>query len=1109
MYSLIVDDETDGQNEKIWNVYYELYMDQESLDLLQSQAKKLYELSSSLEEWDEGQYGKILRFSDSTTLAMIRSVWLSYLGEDSEGQRKKNSSSVLSGRLQRAIEMRDKIICGKSPYAGVLQFAPMEWEAFKDLHKLTGRFWETKPSNMQANPSLVLAQMDSANIHYTTEILLSFHLSVVYAPLAEGPSQETRTPEETHARIVGTAKSQFTSWCRSFRLAVEADRVTVRFCVSDALVFCYTLQHLAISNDKCANWPRHSHCAEPLALNHPDYTVTKTAPRCFDVIDTSNISDRLGLLNVLVATTPLLRRGKCSTLYTELFVKHNGAFEELLDSLMGGNATTMVILLGLFPVGYWTNTTTISDGFEQLLKGQISGQAFIRQAWKLNPLQDRRVTKKIQYDEIGLAKVLFMCYQKLFKHEDMGSLLGQVVAGQVPVADYHSLPKYHRGNFAAMLKFIRGRVEVRDWRTVVIQLIHEINADTELVVSQNYLQEFYLYLHMYRVHSTEAFRPGLIKHTLQRYNDFRDWKSIPNIVSVTLRVPRSKLHAFTNSEAVMNNVTPLVDGFVGPGAASWQNLFAAVNMCFGVAKTVHGRINDDYKVTIDYDPKGWNGKSDLFISFWVPTWTLAEDGATTRIGACLQSTLGASFYAKSLGFDLKLHECRLGDNDVFITKERPNRGRQQIIHSSVSHESFANPEGEKSLVSLKANLNGKCGCVTDFVARVDITERIESIPETVTVELEQVSPCFVLAVIEDMEYDLELPAPVMSPKKVQQTWSNTSRWVGITLPTTDEPHIQFPEFMFPVYADDGKPVVSNIPYIVVDKLPVLGRERIGKLQWLNSHVSQMFSARERNIREEELPSNARVDFKGSLFTMYMSFAGIQEAQLSHAFGIDSGQPFGIDTLIFVSSARLDVSNRTVVLDAAVIPLAPKVIEELTPMFGYLKDNLLRMQVGKAEKGIWEEAIPAFVERCREWEHLPGCEYEKGCQSPDITDEGLTLLCSCGRGILPPDFIQDVPHWDVAAKYAVRAAISPTFPVPLVEKLYPKNNNIVRTNAGNISRPSATTSGPKAPKVDTKCRNCGKGSENLRDCPGCEAAKYCSRSCQRANWKNSHKKTCGK
>lgn len=373
--------------------------------------------------------------------------------------------------------------------------------------------------------------------------------------------------------------------------------MTLRFCSSDAIGLCFTLRNLNVTGAICANSPCGSHQTEYLSLDSPDYKDSKIAPRSFDIIDTSNLVDHLGALTVLPAATPLLERNACSTLYTELLAKRSSNFDAILDDLLGGHFPTMTVLIGLFPVGYWTNVSAVSDADEQLL-GRIddelwAGQIFHRQDWKLQ-LAVEQAGRSIQggnddkflFDDGDLIEVLLQCYRNMFRHEDLSSSFAQIMGGDLSaIRERLSLPRYHRGNFVALLKYVLSRVVVPDWRGMMRRLVEGIVSQSQLTIGANHLQDLCVNMHMHGLYSVDMFPPAAphVNRSLQ-YDDFRAWRDTPGVLSVTVRIPRAKLDVFTKHES---KVTPLVNGFLESKLAGWQNVFGGVQLCFGSVTTVN------------------------------------------------------------------------------------------------------------------------------------------------------------------------------------------------------------------------------------------------------------------------------------------------------------------------------------------------------------------------------------------------------------------------------------------------------------------------------------------------------------------------------------------
>lgn len=254
----------------------------------------------------------------------------------------------------------------------------------------------------------------------------------------------------------------------------------------------------------------------------------------------------------------------------------------------------------------------------------------------------------------------------------------------------------------------------------------------------------------------------------------------------------------------------------------------------------------------------------------------------------------------------------------------------------------------------------------------------------------------------------------------------------------------------------------------------------------------------------ESHKDVRVDLKDSLFSMFMHFSGLQGDQAS-IFGIHNPTAGGVHMIFFVSCLRLDMANHTVVLDAAVLPLTNTLVPQIRPFLAALTSSLrlCNINVDDKELGLWKQILPALVERCRQWQHRPRCEYLKKSQIPVSVDKGQSPICSCGDGKLPTEFGAGIPKWDMVSKYAVRAAISPSFSVPFVE--------LCGTEITTTAAATTTTTTRPASDSDDRCKTCAKnastpGITKLLKCARCHRVSYCSVPCQRADWKD-HKKLC--
>ena len=1122
LFTLIIDYE-DSSN--IWNIYYHLFLDNESLELLHIQMQKLYPLSASIQSWHNSKYGRLLRICDQGTLLRVRRIWDSYGSSDLSGDDQSSYNKRFKSGIQTARDMQAHYFGHGMNITGFRSAAPISIPSLKDLPELFQHFWQHGVTSVDRgsisksrnpNPMFAGSLGDAFILHYGTDPLLGFHLATAYASLTSGSPLESSKSLHLH-KVVAAARLQFRQWCASFRKDAQKN-LTIRFFAGDALGFCHTLQHMRTTGDRFqSNWYRDQYHLEALILDGEDYASNRNVPLLFNVIDTSNLLDHVGAINILVAASPLLENTICATLYTEALVKQQEDLKALVDDILCGHFPTLSILFGLMPIEYWSNSTATSGVEEHIFdnvtrtmghKDSNTGQMYSRLTWKRFVAESTAVPV-IRFDAPELAHILYQFYLKMFQNEDMTQLFSKI---DLQTIQNSSLLHYHRGSLASFLRFVKQRVVV-DWNESMNVFIGLVENNSTLLMSRNYMQELYLQLHLLDLYTVSTFRPPF-RHTShsQALKGLSAWKEIPAVICITLKVPRDQLRAIT--EVPLKKLgTPILHCVLqsssnDPGR-QWQNIFAVVQIAFGDVTTSGSRSDDGFRVSVSEDMHSWNGHSSLLVSFVAPSWVVLLEPHAATVAVGVQSTPQSSHtFMNSLGFDMNIYKTTLGNEEnVYMTKYRPNLlGHASVCNFEESSKIANKHSNEEVAITVKASVDVKTGQITALIGRLDIF--LESIKSTLRngapVETEQTSPCTISVAIGKAgpKFHLLFPVPVQRSRSKSRI-ARKSSYIEVIAPMADpRDGGGFPHFMYPMFSSKHGPVIWNMPRLNLDCLPILDTSKKKELEWLTTHVSLMLSSRERHLREKSMEPGApkqkdvRINFKDSLFSLFMHFSGLQ-GQQARVFGVNNPGHGGVHLLVFVSCLRLDLANHTVVLDAAILPLhdhlMPKIrlfLKELTEI------GLCSVIADNDELRLWKEIIPAWVERCRQWEHRPSCAYLSKSKIPLSVENGQNPICSCGEGTLPPRYSFDLPRWEIAAKYAVRAAISPSFSVPFVEQSF----------EGNEITELATL-------CETGCRSCGKGNsdddgKSLLRCGRCQAVRYCSVECQRADWKE-HKKVCKK
>lgn len=155
-------------------------------------------------------------------------------------------------------------------------------------------------------------------------------------------------------------------------------------------------------------------------------------------------------------------------------------------------------------------------------------------------------------------------------------------------------------------------------------------------------------------------------------------------------------------------------------------------------------------------------------------------------------------------------------------------------------------------------------------------------------------------------------------------------------------------FIYPVLPSKLEPVLWNLPYLNLERLPIIDITDNSDLKWLVLNTESQFSHleyesyqhKQYKTRSQEARVDAtRLEFKRSLLSMSQRFIKILDGStrasaqsdssvhsshpLCHGLlsvrGTGMGDGYGMKFMIFVSKLRLDATNKTIAIDAAVSP----------------------------------------------------------------------------------------------------------------------------------------------------------------------------------------------
>lgn len=1029
------------------------------------QSKKLVALADSLQSWKAGKYGSLFRFCDSGTFLKVVDIWRGYTVTDKK--TRENFSTKLRSDLKKSVDVKTNAL-GTTGFvlSGFRSVSPIAVDALHELPKLHSDYQKygttTGSQAKEANPMFG----SDGTLHYGTDPLLGFHLAPAYAPLAT--TSLFRPSDQKIHKAVDVARLVFKAWSDAYKKCAE--NMIFRFYAGDALSFCQTLQQIGRAqtvharNTSTARCFRKQNSCEFLILDSGDYASGGDSPLFFSTIDTSNLVDHLGSVNVIVATSPLLEDKVFATLSTEVLVKQENSQLDVVNNLLCGDCPSMALLLGLIPVEYFTKATAASSAEDIMLNAVVNsklgkGQMLVRVSWKrtLSTACPGRIP--LFFNPSDLAYILYKAYLSMFQHENHTMLLSGGMKRDDMKRKLRTSQNqhYHRGSFANLLRVVKTTV-AEDWGLVMDHLLGLLERDRSLMIGSNFLQELWVNLHDRGVYDTNTPNFSAFGNARDGLLGSAEWNTPPPSACVTLQVPRSKIKILTDRPASQLGIH-ILNCCLLSANHTWQNNFAVLQFGFGKVTTSGQRNGPNYKVHIEEDPQGWEGSSPLLVSFLTPSWMLEHDKTTVSL-FFQSSPTSLMMFSSALGIQMNLFSTSIADkNNVFITPSWPNSGSAITSGCSSTPLPLSESSNEKmnAVVKMIAHIDRESDRVTTLTGHADIVSEIvkAALQAGGKVEIEQVSPVQVTIVIARIhQVQVYFPIPVVC-SNAKTRIARKSSYVEITAPVLKPTDFHsFSEFMHPMLLDEGLPVSLNMSRTNPDGMASVDISQPAKIKWMHTHVSLMWSEREKALRLASIgphsppASDLRVNFKDGLFSMFMRFTGahdgVQKVEKSRIFGINDPKNGGVHILIVVSALRLDGANGTIVLDAAAIPLTPTVALRTGPWISSLREGLSTIVVDEEELKLWKRLLPAYAERCRTWSHKESCEYFKENSIPVSLDFGKSALCTCGNGVFPADFMQDpktrkqLPKWNTVAKYATRVAISPSFSVPMVEEQVGEN-----------------------------------------------------------------------
>ncbi|PIL27080.1 hypothetical protein GSI_10219 [Ganoderma sinense ZZ0214-1] len=1086
-------------NPIVWNVFYHMYLDLDSRSTLVSQCQKLASYAS-LQAWRASPYGSVIKMGTDYTFAELRRHWDLYADfyHPSNVHRLEALQEAMDHALKEALPFNDKNMAIRS--CGLFCIVTSQFETTGSLfHDLYQHYCETG-TTITDKTRLVASTHPNSTFLYSragegfklvpkTDPIIPFAHDALFG----NAGNRTLSIED----LVDSAQSQFRTWCAAFRTVTmkktsgQTTPIVVRFLLGDALAIARAFQdfpHNPASGTLNHPWATPTvspWTAFPMELNREEY-ADRGAPTRFDAIDTSDISDYLGLLNLLLATAPLLTRASSSVLYTQSSELYSSDPATEFEASLFASLSVVGILMDLVPIDVLSGFASTCNMHELLMAAVRSmdlNQDLLQQrfTWKrpssgdLLAYPDGGPRVPVSFDTHQFAKLLHNIYLDTFRSGDPAHApaIEKAVKGRNNALARSLLRGVlecpSREAFAVFLSFIRASLQISEeqWSDIMYSFL-TMRSENQPHFDMLADSDLHVQLSRHGLHTASG-----LDHARNSVSSISEpgrlsfWPSVPPFIRVFLIVTRDD---FARLEQNVAGVKPMLNvwmhGVIDHGQDQDPHIFQSVDAAYGTL--VDTGTAAAPSLSFQEDPEGSKNGADLVVSFVVPSHILrVAEPPAPMVSLQVRSDFNTRGKLAIEVPGMSIFSANVEDTDyVYLLPEpqlphaiprsvrpsSPDPTRRSTRRSARPNE--AGDIGYQHPVRVELDAAGKQ--VASLTAKLEITN-----PAAYTVfsagtmpTVSQRSPCTVHVVLGTHKQIIAFPVPIVgSSGRRKVRIARKSSYIEVVVPIAI-PFLEpdgYKVNQFPVVRANGSLVSWNIHRVFLDLLPVLDRANISDApleSWYCAHLSSPRSLRERILFEEDLTrTDPLVNVKMTTGGILMVAAGFLEPP-KRVFGLKPNPRKDPDMFLFIDKIRYDTTSHMMVLDAFALVLS----EDILP---HVRTALPRLAAGPAvmhapvlgwerEMCLWRRILPALAERCRTtWTHRADCEYRVvqpdgsvHWQIPRGPPNSKRLgdpLCTCGRGRDVGGMMRE-GAWQAFAPFVTRIALSLLFGVAHVEQI---------------------------------------------------------------------------
>lgn len=464
----------DGKQLLAWNIFHHLFLDTASLELILSQCRRLAESSINFETWHASSFSKYIKIGTTLTLQELHRHWRWYASTETFSDSHK---ARLKSKFQTYLKKHKDYYRGFVSTSAARACGPLWADAAPITNELYHRYWEngsllTREDELAAathvNPLFAYSNhAEQFAMNDFTMPLTTVMLAGLFTPIAPTQDKEWRDPSPRECYVA--ARQQFAEWLGYYReAALFGNRIVLRFVFSDPLAYGMTAQEYLETGSTSAACRVAPWRAPFLVLDGDGCSPSSSpqAPASFDVIDTCNTSDKYGLINVILAATPLLRSHSWAVLYTETVEAHGDDAAKDFWIQLCGDLGAMTMLFDLVPTSFLSNFRSQGNIQELLLPALMPNSM-----WHCERLTWRRPSRlgtypsdqSLVFDSKQLRDFFYGVYVKMFQREAFS-----YTTDTLGTDKERDRAHYNRRTLGLLLRYFARRVSV-DWETVLAE----------------------------------------------------------------------------------------------------------------------------------------------------------------------------------------------------------------------------------------------------------------------------------------------------------------------------------------------------------------------------------------------------------------------------------------------------------------------------------------------------------------------------------------------------------------------------------------------------------------------------------------------------------------